>query len=79
MKSSTPVFKTGRAEAWTAERLQQLGKQELLQLQANAERLAEAELAARCGEALKSLPRRTAAARPAAGAPAAARKVKAKP
>lgn len=58
MKPSATVFKTGRAAQWTRERLQQLGRQELLHLRANAERLAEPELAALCGEILKALPAR---------------------
>lgn len=58
MKPSATVFKTGRAAQWTRERLQQLGRQELLHLRANAERLAEPELAALCGEILKGLPAR---------------------
>lgn len=58
MKPSPTVFKTGRASAWTTERLQQLGRQELLQLRANAERLAEPELAALCAEMIRALPTR---------------------
>ena len=54
----TPVFKTGRAAQWTRERVQQLGRQELLHLHANAERLGEPELAALCAEILKQLPAR---------------------
>jgi hypothetical protein len=58
MKAFAPVFKTGRAALWTRERLQQLDRQELQQLRANAERLAEPELAALCAEVLKELPAR---------------------
>lgn len=59
MKPPSPsVFRTGRAAQWTTERLQQLGRQELLHLRANAERLAEPELASQCAEMLKSLPAR---------------------
>lgn len=57
-KPPSPAFRTGRAELWTAERLSQLTRPELLQLQANAERLAEPELAQRCGAALKDMPAR---------------------
>ena len=58
MKPAPGVFKTGKAGAWTRERLEQLGKQEMLNLQANALRLGEPELAALCGELLKARPRR---------------------
>lgn len=58
MKPAPGVFKTGKAGAWTRERLDQLGKQEILNLQANALRLGEPELAALCGELLKARPRR---------------------
>ena len=57
-KKGAGAFKTGRAELWTPERVQQLARQELLQLQANAVRLQEPELAALCAEALKELPAR---------------------
>lgn len=43
---------------WTKERLQRLDRQELKQLMANAQRLAEPELAALCAETLKGLPAR---------------------
>jgi hypothetical protein len=52
------VFKRGRAEDWTRDRLQGLDRHELLQLQANAERLSEPELAALCVELLKEKPLR---------------------
>jgi hypothetical protein len=48
---------TGRADAWTRERLEQLGREEILNLQANAVRLGEQALAARCGELLQEPPR----------------------
>ena len=51
-------FKASSASAWTRERLDQLGKQDLLNLRANAERLGEVELAALCGEMLKRRPAR---------------------
>jgi hypothetical protein len=50
--------KTVRAETWTRERLDQLGRQELLNLRANADRLGESELAALCDALLKERPRR---------------------
>lgn len=52
------VFKAARATDWTRERLEQLGRQELLNLQANATRLGESELAALCEQLLKDCPRR---------------------
>jgi hypothetical protein len=58
MKTTTPFPKRGLAESWTPERLRRLDRKELLQLRGNAERLAEPELAARCDEVLKDLPRR---------------------
>src|SRR4051812_31624771 len=51
-------FKTTRSSAWTRERLDQLGKQDLLNLKANADRLGEVELAALCDELLKQRPAR---------------------
>ncbi len=50
MKQS--VFKRGRAEEWTRERIGQLPALEITQLRANAERLNEPELAALCSEVL---------------------------
>lgn len=57
---STPqgAFKTAGASTWTRERLDQLTRQDILNLQANAARLGEQELAALCGELLKERPRR---------------------
>lgn len=69
MKASAPVFKRGRAELWTRERLQQLARLEVVQLRANAERLAEPELAALCAEVLKERPARGAASSGAASRP----------
>jgi len=51
-------FKTTRTAVWTRERVERLGRQEVLQLQANAVRLAEPELVALCSEVLKHLPAR---------------------
>jgi hypothetical protein len=51
------VFGTRGGGAWTAERLDKLGREELAQLAANAERLGESELAERCREILKSAPK----------------------
>jgi hypothetical protein len=56
----TMAFKTERARDWTRERLDQLSRQELVNLQANAERLDETELAALCATLLKERPRRGA-------------------
>ena len=58
------AFKTDRARAWTRERLDQLSRQELVNLQANAQRLGEQELATLCAALLEERPRR--------GAPSAA-------
>lgn len=51
MKQS--VFKHGRAEEWTSERIAQLSAQDIKQLRANAERLNEPDLAALCSGVLK--------------------------
>ena len=51
MKES--VFKRGRAEEWTSERIGQLSTQDIKQLRANAERLNELGLAALCSDVLK--------------------------
>jgi hypothetical protein len=51
-------FKKSPSSEWTRERLANLSKQELTNLQANAVRLAEPELAALCDEILKDRPRR---------------------
>jgi hypothetical protein len=48
------VFKRGRAEEWTSERIEQLSAQDIKQLRANAERLNEPGLAALCSGVLKS-------------------------
>jgi hypothetical protein len=55
---SVSPFKTTRTAIWTRERVEQLGRQEVLQLQANAVRLEEPELATLCSEVLKHLPAR---------------------
>jgi hypothetical protein len=57
MSTSAGAFKPGRGSAWTRERLDQLGRQELINLQANATRLGETELAALCESQLKERPR----------------------
>jgi hypothetical protein len=67
-KFPPPLLKTGRAELWTRERLERLGRQELLQLAANAERLAEPELAVLCAQVLKQRGTRGTAAAVAASA-----------
>jgi hypothetical protein len=65
---STPAraFKS-RASEWTRERLDQLGRQELVNLQANAAKLGEPELAALCEQLLAERPRRASAAAPKKG------------
>ena len=60
MKILPTAFKTERARDWTRERLDALSRQELVNLQANAERLDEPELAALCATLLKERPRRGA-------------------
>lgn len=47
--------KRGRAEDWTRERIERLGKNEIKQLRDNAERLGEPDLAALCAAVLKEL------------------------
>ena len=69
-KEPVAAFKTGRAALWTRERLEQLSRQELLQLQANAVQLLEPELAALCAEVLKQTPARGASSAGAASRPA---------
>jgi hypothetical protein len=64
-----PISNTARADRWTDGRLRQLGRQELLQLQANAVRLLEPDLAARCGAILKDLPARGPSSSGAASEP----------
>jgi len=50
--------RTVRADTWTRERLDQLGRQELLNLRDNADRLGESELTALCDALLKERPKR---------------------
>jgi hypothetical protein len=57
VKTAAAPFKP-RASLWTRERLDQLSKQELVNLQANAVGLGETELATLCDELLKERPRR---------------------
>lgn len=52
------AFKRTHASDWTRERLDQLSRQDLLNLQANAARLGEAELAALCDQLAKDRPKR---------------------
>ena len=59
------VFGTRGGGAWTGERLERLGREELTQLAANAERLGEPELAERCREMLRLRPKGGASAAPA--------------
>ncbi len=58
MKTAAGAFKAERTTDWTRERLDQLSRQELLNLQANAVGLGETELAALCDELLRERPRR---------------------
>lgn len=51
------VFKSARATHWTSERLDHLGRQELLNLQANATKLGETELAELCARLIAERPR----------------------
>jgi hypothetical protein len=57
---STPAgtFKSARASEWTRERLDRLGREELLNLRSNAARLGETEVAALCEQMLKDRPLR---------------------
>lgn len=57
MNTPAVALPTARATVWTRERLDQLDKAELVNLQANATRLGEIELAERCNELLKLRPR----------------------
>ena len=58
MKTAATVFKAGRASVWTRERVEQLSRDDMLNLQANAVRLGEQALAALCDELLRERPRR---------------------
>jgi hypothetical protein len=57
------MFKRGRAEEWTRERIDRLQPQDIKQLRANAERLGELELVALCTELLKTVRRSPSVAR----------------
>ena len=61
------AFKTAGTQEWTLERLARLSKQEVEQLQENAERLGVAAVVELCTEALKTRPtaKQAAAANPA--------------
>jgi hypothetical protein len=65
MSLTANIFKSPRESAWTRERLDRLGRQELINLQANAARLGETELAALCERQLKERPRHGAGGREA--------------
>jgi hypothetical protein len=54
-----------RVEIWTQERIEALSTPEVRQLLLNAERLAEPEIAARCGAILDARPRGRAPVRTA--------------
>jgi hypothetical protein len=55
--SPATVFRRTRASQWTRERLDQLSREDLVNLQANAARLGEPELAALCDELIKERPK----------------------
>jgi len=57
LKPPPPPLSRPRAALWTQERIEALSTPELRQLMANAERLAEPELAALCGTVLAGRPR----------------------
>lgn len=59
--TGAPIFKVASTRDWTPERLERLGREELANLQANAERLGETELAASCGQLLMDRPKRESA------------------
>jgi hypothetical protein len=56
--SAAAIFRRGPATQWTRERLDQLTRQDLLNLQANAARLGEQELVALCDQLIKERPKR---------------------
>jgi len=56
-------FKRGQIELWTREKIESLSTIEVRQLQENALRLHETEIAALCGEVLGARPRGRAAAK----------------
>lgn len=56
MNTVLAALPTARATLWTRTRLDQLDRAELVNLQANATRLGEIELAERCDELLKQRP-----------------------
>ena len=58
------AFKRGRAQEWTAERIEQLSAQDIKQLRANAERLDEPGLVTLCTDALNGKARRRAPSDP---------------
>ena len=57
MNPAEGAFRAPGAKEWTKERIERLSSGDIRQLQANAERLNEPELAALCGEVLKGGPR----------------------
>ena len=68
------VFKRAQHD-WTRERIERMPAQDIEQLRANAERLGEAELAALCGELIKTARRSKRAARGVGAARTKARKL----
>lgn len=57
MELRKSAFKPKRAQDWTRERVEQLSKQDIEQLRANADRLGEAGVVSLCDEALSRRPR----------------------
>ena len=71
MDSHRNVFKPNRTHEWTRERVEQLNKEDIEQLRANADRLGETAVVAVCDEALHTRPKSTGGR---AGAPRRATK-----
>src|SRR5438046_5446968 len=67
MQAGKEAFRARRSAAWTRERVDNLSKQEIQQLRANAGNLGEQDVVTLCDEALSALPK--AAARRAAAPP----------
>jgi hypothetical protein len=57
MELRKTAFKAKHAQDWTRERVEQLSKQDIEQLRANAERLGETSVVAVCDEALSTRPK----------------------
>ena len=57
MQAGKEAFRARRSAAWTRERVDNLSKQEIQQLRANAGDLGEQDIVTLCDEALRSLPK----------------------